>query len=104
MANITRSRWLRELILSLLSSADGAGFSAGMTFNQINGGFARRRREASEADIRRELNDLTDDQLVRHGWDEDLECEMFFIASRGREFCKANFPWEKIDEFTGRKL
>jgi len=98
-----RSRFAREMILRLLSAADGAGIGLGMTWSQIRSGFTRRRTEFSDAGIRRELNDLVDDNLIERRWDDDMGCDMFRIVSRGREFLRANCPWERIDEFTGRQ-
>ena len=92
------------MVLRLLSAADGSGIGLGMTWDQIQTGFARRRTEAPESELRRELNDLVDDGLIATKWDEDFRCDMFRIGSRGREFVKAQFPWEKIDEFTGGRI
>lgn len=104
MPDVITSRWIRELILRLLSGADGAGIGLGMTWTQIRVSFNSQRREISESDLRRELNDLVDDRMIAKQWDEQMHGDMFRMASRGREFVKAEFPWERIDEFTGGRI
>ena len=103
MADIARSRIIRERILRMLSRVDRAAIDAGLTTPQVLSGFRASQADASAEDVRGELNDLVNDRLVKRDWDGDLEVHMFRIDTRGREFVKAEFPWSKIDEFTGRK-
>ncbi len=100
-SEVTRSRFVRGIILDCLWSVDGAGSGFGFTFGQINAGFARSHVEVSSAEVRRELNDMVDDKLISRQWDGHLEADVYRISSRGREFKKAGMPWDKIDEFTG---
>jgi len=103
MSDVARSRWIREIILRLLYAVDGAGMRLGMTWSQVKAGFFRRQHEASDAELRRALNDMVDDELIVREWDEDLRCDMFKMASRGRNFVEADYPWGRIDEFTGNR-
>ncbi len=101
--DIARSRFIRGIIVDVLWVADGAGNAFGLSFQQIYRGFANSRVDVAESDLRRELNDLVDDKLLKRKWDETLNCHMYAITSRGREFKKAGCPWERIDEFTGKQ-
>ena len=101
--NATRSRFVRQIILDVLSAADGAGSRFGLTWDQLRGGFRRSRTSVSDSELRRELNDLRDDRLIVETWDEDLGCDEYRLAARGRDFKRAGCPWPKIDEFTGNQ-
>ena len=101
-AEIARSRFIRGIVLDLLWTADGAGSRFGFTFEQLARGFGASRVEVAIAELRRELNDLAADQLVRQDWDDDLRCDHYTIGPRGRDFKRAGCPWDRIDEFTGK--
>lgn len=97
---ITRSRFVREILLNALWGADGAGAGFGFSFEQLRNGFSASRVDVGEPELRRELNDLADEKLIRRTWDEDLDCDMYAIAARGRDFKKSGCPWEKLNEFS----
>lgn len=103
MSDIARSRYLRERVLETLWLADGAGANFGLPLGKVMDQFACARVEVSEADVRRELNDLVDDSLIRREWDEDLTCDLYRITSSGRDFKKAGYPWDKVDQYTGKR-
>ncbi len=98
---IARSRFVRGLLLDLLGTADAAGAGFGLRFDQIRTGVSRSRIEASPAELRRELNDTVDDKLARRKWDDAFGSNMYTITSRGRDFRRADMPWDRIDDFSG---
>ncbi len=102
-SEVTRSRFVRGIVLDALWAADGAGMGAGFTFGQLRSGFAVSRVELGAAELTREMNDLLDDGMVKREWDEDLGCNMYAMDTRGRDFKRAGCPWDRIDEFSGKQ-
>ncbi len=102
MIDIGTSRHVRMVLLDALWNAAGAGTGLGFTWLQLKGAF-RSQLEISESDLRRELNDLVNDDLVVREDDEVLNEKIYRITSRGSDFKKCGCPWERVDEFTGKR-
>jgi len=100
--SVLASRLLRGRVLGLLAAASRGGNAYGMTAEQVQGAFSVRREPVREPELRDGLLDLADRGLLEKKWDEQIRDDFYSITSRGRDFVRANYPWDRIDEFTGR--
>lgn len=101
---VRRSRTIRECILQLLFAAHKGNPDVGVPHDQILAGFSTGRVHYTPDEIGEELIDLVDDGLIEIGdaaGGGPLPGKVYKITTRGRDFRRAKFPWQKIDEFTG---
>jgi hypothetical protein len=99
--SVIRSRGIRERILRLLAAQYAGNPAAGVPHGQIVEGFSTGRVSYGSHEIQCELLDLHDSDLVRIlPGDGDPE-KTYQITKNGRDFCRAKFPWGRIDEYTG---
>ena len=100
---IHQSRTVRLVILQSLAIISGTSNATGLSIVQLHRSFYRSGQDVPIGEIRRELDDLVGDGLIRRDRSEVLDGFFYAITSAGRDFVRADFPWEKIDEYTGRK-
>jgi len=98
---VQRSRMIREAVLQTLGVVQGAGLDLGVSFQQIHTGFSRSRLDVKAAELHREMASLLNDGLIAKAWNEDLESWEFRLTARGADFRRADYPWSRVDEFTG---
>jgi len=101
--DVDTRRFAREVIIDLLWGAAGGPRGAGFTLAHICAGFLRSQSRVEEPDVRRALRDLESDGLIDRKWDPDLGDDFYTLASRGMDFRTARYPWDRLDEFTGKQ-
>jgi hypothetical protein len=101
MDEVRKIHNLREAIIRLLLSADEGGDGFGFTADQFVRFIAPARldRSAAAAEIRQQLKELWEANLIRARYDEGLSDSLYTIQARGRAFARAGYPWGKVDEF-----
>ncbi len=100
---IHQSRTVRLVILQSLAILSGTSNATGLSQSQLHRSFYHNGQDVPIGEVRQELDDLVGDGLIRRERSEVLEGFYYKITSAGRDFVRADFPWEKIDEYTGRK-
>ena len=104
-AATAQSRSIRETILRILFNTYSANPSVGLLADHLYIGFSSSQFQYAKNEINVELGDLMEDGLVvvedAQGTVGPLPLKCYKTTSRGRDFFKANCPWERIDEFTG---
>jgi len=98
---ILKSQMIRQAVLNLLALFDAARGRYALTKEQIRRNFIKGRTEVTAADLESELTDLAEQRLIAATFDEELGVWLYTIATRGRDFRRAGFPWDKLDEFSG---
>jgi len=101
---IARSRFIREIVLdqllSLHENLPGVPLDARHIYRFFDGG----RTQFTRPEIDAQVADLVDHGLaavLREPCDGAPEKLSYLSTARGRNFCQAGKPWDKIDEFTG---
>lgn len=105
-AQTLRSRIIRECILRLLHNTFRANPDVGVLATHIFQGFGTGLVQYTQAEIEAELADLADDKLITVENAPGLSAvpqKLFRSTSRGRDFARANFPWGRVDEYTGEQ-
>ena len=107
-ARIIRSRTIREALLRTLNAAYHGSPDVHVPAEQIYTGFARSRVPYAREEIDAEIVDLIDRGMIdstplTHSIGPMPE-RGFRITARGRDFCRAGFPWMKLDEYTGDEV
>ena len=98
-AETTRSRALRGAILRALWIHDSAGLEIGFAAAELSALnadsiFGRRDTETSQM-----IRDLIERGLIRAADDDNPP--RFVLTADGRDFCRAEYPWGRIDPYTG---
>lgn len=99
-----RSRTVRECILRLLYNCFRANADIGVMAAHIFEGFSTGQVQYTQSEIESELADLIADELItiENAPGVGVIAEKIYkTTSRGRDFVRANFPWGRVDEYTG---
>lgn len=102
---VVRSRAIREAILRLLNNVFMGCPDVGCLASHIYEGFTTGRVRYTQTEIDAELADLVDDRLISVENAPGVEAipdKLYKATSRGRDFVRARFPWDRVDEYTGK--
>jgi len=97
---IMRSRTIRQMILHALWIHCQAGLDIGYTLAQLAGGLETA-TDVDANEVRAELRSLQADRLVERR--QIAGNPTWVITDDGVDFCRANYPWDLVDRFTGRR-
>ncbi|MHC4984180.1 MAG: hypothetical protein ACYTF6_13560 [Planctomycetota bacterium] len=105
---VLRKRAIRELILRLLRATFEGAPDIGVPYRQILEAFTGGRDTYTTIEIRAQLVDLVEDGLIEimpapAGGGLPSPGKIYRVTSRGRDFADANYPWHRVDEFSGRQ-
>ncbi|HOD79968.1 MAG: hypothetical protein BWX88_02680 [Planctomycetes bacterium ADurb.Bin126] len=98
-AAVERSRHLRQSILRVLFIHADAGLEIGYTAAELSNLVADSIFGSDAAQTASQIRDLVELNLVRK--DDESAPPRFLITVRGKDFARANYPWSKIDVYTG---
>ncbi len=105
-ARVRKLRAIREAILRLLYNTFVSCPDVGVMARHVYEGFTTGRVQYMQAEIDAVLADLIEDKLITVENVPGVEAipdKMYRVTSRGRDFVLARFPWDCIDEFTGKE-
>jgi len=102
---LTHRRWRKAILLLLDRDRRAGGFPGiAVVWDEIYHAVGTGRVKPGPERIRRALDDLIDNRLVEaipHSIRPNVEC--YRITGRGADFIRADFPWRKIDDFSGEQ-
>ena len=102
---VVRSRSIREIVLRQLNSIY-AYPNLGLTYETILVGFSTGVVRYTVDEIEGELVSLIQDGLIvqfNAPGGEPLPEKLYRIIKNGHDFVLANFPWMRVDEYTGKQ-
>lgn len=98
---VEKSRHLRQAILRILHVHRQSGLAIGYSADELANLNVDSIFGKDAAAVGMAVRDLLEDRLI--GAIEDCDPPRYVLTGDGADFCLANFPWARVDPYTGKQ-